>query len=43
VLADLLIAVFVAASFADWVVWVSTALTAALGLALYRKLVSRPA
>jgi amino acid transporter len=43
VLADLLIAVFVAVSFADWVVWVSTALTAILGLALYRSSVSRPA
>lgn len=43
VLADALIAVFVAVSFADWVVWVSTALTAALGLALYGSSVSRSA
>lgn len=43
VLADALIAVFVAVSFTDWVVWTSTALIAALGLALYRGSVSRPA
>lgn len=36
-LADVLIAAFIAVSFADWVVWVSTALTAALGLAIYKR------
>ncbi|ABL77463.1 APC family permease [Thermofilum pendens] len=37
VLADILIAVFVALSFWDWIVWLSTALVAALGLLLYKR------